>query len=542
MFIINDDLSIYANRGDIVFFTVSADDNGTTYKFQPGDIVRMAIYGRKDAEACVLQKDFPVTEVCETVFIYLEEKDTKIGEIISKQKDYWYEVVLNPDTMPQTIIGYDEDGPKIFRLFPESSEIDDNYDPQPEDFPVVDEELDMTSPRPVANQAIARAVATILDTCERTNTAVAELHVTPQMFGAIGDGKADDTEAIQLALNSVSNIVYLPFGKYRVTGDIEIPENKTLLLEGEVHTLSGVSDLDVSAIAISGDASIILNNGSRLLGGMISAPESSKVVLLDVGTKTMKNIEITTAILGARRSESVGVYFQCSSGTKGSLCFSKFKSAIHGFHYGYFVDRPSGNLPWFTFCEFEGVLSENYKAFTHNLTNYGSAFGSSRFRFVVCGGYIYKNSESALLDMIGDNLTIDCKFSDIGAGHNHVYALDLTHVQKSTIHNIPYQSPLILAPSKNRNNFVFGEMGTVENEHGTLSYIVNGMVAHVFYRGDIPVGSTYIAVPFSCLAFAKNANGNTSIETQQHFPNVILKNSGTEMSKDECLSLSIIIH
>ena len=45
MFTMNEDLSIYATRGDVVFFSVTADDNGIRYKFQPGDIVRMAIYG-----------------------------------------------------------------------------------------------------------------------------------------------------------------------------------------------------------------------------------------------------------------------------------------------------------------------------------------------------------------------------------------------------------------------------------------------------------------------------------------------------------------
>ena len=225
MFTMNEDLSIYATRGDVVFFSVTADDNGIRYKFQPGDIVRMAIYGKKEAESCVMQKDFPVTEVTEKVFIYLDEEDTKIGEIISKHKDYWYEIVLNPDTIPQTIIGYDEDGAKVFRLFPESNEIDDNYNPQPEDFPVVDEELDMTSPRPVANQAIARAVATIFDTCERTNQAVAENFVTPQMYGAVGDGVADDTEAFAQAIEQNKRI-FVPSGNYLVTdlmpGDCEI--------------------------------------------------------------------------------------------------------------------------------------------------------------------------------------------------------------------------------------------------------------------------------------------------------------------------------
>ena len=255
MFIVNDDLSIYANRGDIVFFTVSAEDSGNLYKFQPGDIVRMAIYGRKDAQTCVMQKDFPVTEVCEEVLIYLEESDTKIGESISKPKDYWYEVVLNPDTMPQTIIGYDEDGAKVFRFFPESEEIDDNYNPQPEDFPVVDEELDMTSPRPVANRAIARAMATILDTCERTNNAVAENFVTPEMYGAIGDGKADDTESIQLACNSGYTVVLNK--KYSVTGTIEV-KNKVFISSGAIVYV----DKNVDVFVLDGEHKIICGDGT----------------------------------------------------------------------------------------------------------------------------------------------------------------------------------------------------------------------------------------------------------------------------------------
>lgn len=244
MFVVNDDLSIYANRGDIVFFTVTADDQGYLYKFQPGDIVRMSIYGKKEAETCVLQKDFPVTEVTEEVFIYLEEEDTKIGEIISKHKDYWYEVVLNPDTAPQTIIGYDENGPKVFRLFPESEEIDDNYHPQPEDFPVVDEELDMTSPRPIANNVVAKNFATVLDVCERTNKAVAENFVTPEMYGAIGDGKADDSEAIQAAIDASTAFSTIRFKNktYCVSEPIRI--NKKVNIIGQKTVLKATESMD----------------------------------------------------------------------------------------------------------------------------------------------------------------------------------------------------------------------------------------------------------------------------------------------------------
>lgn len=119
MFKVNEDLSIYATRGDVVFFGVSADDYGETYIFKPGDIVRISIFEKKGCHCVLLQKDFTVDEATDTVDITLTKQDTKIGETISKPKDYWYEIELNPDTFPQTIIGYDEDGAKIFRLFPE---------------------------------------------------------------------------------------------------------------------------------------------------------------------------------------------------------------------------------------------------------------------------------------------------------------------------------------------------------------------------------------------------------------------------------------
>ncbi len=167
MFTLNDDLSIYATRGDIVFFSVCANEDGEPYSFKAGDVVRIKVFGKKDAENVVLQKDFPVTEDTTEVEIFLEKEDTKIGDVISKHKDYWYEIVLNDDTNPQTIIGYDDDGAKIFRLFPEGDDIPP-FEPKPEDVRVMDDELDMTSTHPVQNQAVARAVTSLRADLDKT--------------------------------------------------------------------------------------------------------------------------------------------------------------------------------------------------------------------------------------------------------------------------------------------------------------------------------------------------------------------------------------
>ena len=123
MFRINEDKSIYVTRGDYVSFSVTATDaGGAEHTFSVGDVLRFKVFEEKACEEAVLVKDFPVTEAGTSVNVFLSGGETKLGEYISKPKNYWYEVELNPDGNTQTIIGYDEDGAKIFRLFPEGGD------------------------------------------------------------------------------------------------------------------------------------------------------------------------------------------------------------------------------------------------------------------------------------------------------------------------------------------------------------------------------------------------------------------------------------
>ena len=226
MFELFDDMSIHVTRGDGLYFDFYADNGGKNYKFQPGDVLQISVAVKKDMSTVVLQKRFPVEDYTEKVRIYLTKRDTRIGGVISKPTDYWYQIRLNPDDeTPQSIVSYDEDGPKLFRLFPEAEEINEP-DPAPEEIPIVDQELDMTSTRPVGNQAISRAYQELLAGYERTNAAVAKVNVTPQMYGAIADGVADDTEAVQQAVNRASTenkALVFPQGTYLVSAPIIVP-------------------------------------------------------------------------------------------------------------------------------------------------------------------------------------------------------------------------------------------------------------------------------------------------------------------------------
>lgn len=171
MFILNEDKSIYITRGDIAFFSVQINVEGTDelYRFQPGEVVRFKVFDKKGCDCVAMQKDFPIVQETDTVEIFLGEADTKIGGVISKPKDYWYEVELNPHTNPQTVIAYDEEGPRVFKLFPEGKDVDVSEGYTPEVIPTIDTQLDATSLRPIANQPVALAIMRIESSIAEAN-------------------------------------------------------------------------------------------------------------------------------------------------------------------------------------------------------------------------------------------------------------------------------------------------------------------------------------------------------------------------------------
>lgn len=122
MFFIDDELTIHITRGDTAAFSVGAKAGEVDYELKVGDIVRFKVFAKKNCDNVVLQKDVEVAETTNTVRVVLDGEDTTIGEVISKPTDYWYEVELNPETAPQTIIGYDDNGAKVLKLYPEGGE------------------------------------------------------------------------------------------------------------------------------------------------------------------------------------------------------------------------------------------------------------------------------------------------------------------------------------------------------------------------------------------------------------------------------------
>lgn len=125
MLVINEETrEIVMTRGDSAIIPITAKNrDGSDYIFKTNEVVRFKVFKNKDCGCVELQKDITVDKETSIVNVPLTKTDTKIGELISKPTIYWYEVELNPDTEPQTIIGYTlEKGAAIFTLLPEGGD------------------------------------------------------------------------------------------------------------------------------------------------------------------------------------------------------------------------------------------------------------------------------------------------------------------------------------------------------------------------------------------------------------------------------------
>jgi len=135
IYIGEDRQTIYLTRGDVpkefnkvafyfplYNFKTEQEEN---YEFQLTDKIAFVVKERKGytkPEVLRVEKtlaEMGYTEPTQYPEIQLTEEDTKVFELLDKQKQYWYDIVLNDTT---TILGYDIDGAKKLIVFPEANE------------------------------------------------------------------------------------------------------------------------------------------------------------------------------------------------------------------------------------------------------------------------------------------------------------------------------------------------------------------------------------------------------------------------------------
>lgn len=112
---------IHINRGDRLLIDFDIENGDDKYTFKDGDKIKFSIYRKKEMDKSpVLQKIFTPIVGSTSVEIDVSGEDMKIGEMLNKEIEYWYEIELNND---ETIIGYDDDGAKKLILYPEGADL-----------------------------------------------------------------------------------------------------------------------------------------------------------------------------------------------------------------------------------------------------------------------------------------------------------------------------------------------------------------------------------------------------------------------------------
>jgi hypothetical protein len=157
---------------------------------------------------------------------------------------------------------------------------------------------------------------------------VATLNVRDVQFGAAGDGKTDDTEAIQQALDMAYNmgggIVFLPSGRYKIDGHLVVPDN--IVMRGEWHKPGTENDNSRETILLAysgrGDAEgqplIVGGHGSTVIDLSIFYPEQTvddiqpypwAIANIDAGGQTqlsVRNVTLYNAYRGINLSRKNG--------------------------------------------------------------------------------------------------------------------------------------------------------------------------------------------------------------------------------------------
>lgn len=175
--------------------------------------------------------------------------------------------------------------------------------------------------------------------CALTATAAASsalAGVSVRDFGAVGDGKADDTRAIQAALNTGRKVL-IPEGTYLLTNCLEPVSNQEIELVGVLKVADAEIQLLVKDV-LPGQAKMSVANASRFYVGQWVSLGDEDLPIQGGGKKVRREagecsrivaIEGNTLVLGSNFKKTYRVAAQGRVATQPSAILIEDKSNIH---------------------------------------------------------------------------------------------------------------------------------------------------------------------------------------------------------------------
>lgn len=247
--------------------------------------------------------------------------------------------------------------------------------------------------------------------------------VTPQMYGAKGDGVTDDTVAFQNAL-AENDKVFVPKGNYLISGTLDISYKKSMFSDdGQQATIlynGSDSVVKVGRMSIFRNINIIIKNA---FNGIIFDTNNNTTLTGEPGLGS--RVEHVNIDFDVESPNAVLIGITMDSGTDPTniprltgICFQTY----HDIHvdnssesYGYgikmeliqgrsFTEETKEGFPWITHIDYDDIyLGHPHTAIKSTVTN---TSGSEHFERVSVGHILFNNVYSQYLED-GTNIFLD---------------------------------------------------------------------------------------------------------------------------------------
>ena len=130
--------------------------------------------------------------------------------------------------------------------------------------------------------------------------------VSVKDFGAVGNGVADDTVALQAALDSGSQAILFPAGTYKITSSLSVATTKSLTIIGESakieagtimgHVLQVVVGAAIESVTVSG---LVIDGQYVASTGIFIEADGGSVTRVTVENNIVQNFNNTTEVVSA---------------------------------------------------------------------------------------------------------------------------------------------------------------------------------------------------------------------------------------------------